>query len=60
MFGGSFDHLNFEQGWRRRNNRFESTLYGETYIAKYKDKLFEFYEQGRKDSSKKIESCHDA
>jgi len=54
LFDGTFNNLIFDQGRGRRNNRSESTLYGETYIAKYKDKLFEFYEQGRKDSSKKM------
>ena len=48
MFGGNFDHLNFEQGWGRRNNRSEPTLCGETYITNYKEEVFEFYEQGRK------------
>ena len=54
IFDGNFDHLNFEQGSGRRNNKSEMPLYGETHIAKYKDKLFEFYEQGRKESSKKM------
>ena len=31
MFEGSFEHLNFEQGWGRRNNRSESTLHGDIY-----------------------------
>ena len=57
-FDATFDHLHFEQGWGRRNNTSsESTLYGDTYIAKYKDKLSEFFEQGRTDSSKKMNAA---
>ena len=50
----NFDHLNFEQGWGRHNNASDTTLYADTYIVNYKDKLFEFYEQGRKHSSEKM------
>ena len=33
-----FSDLNFDQGWGRRNDRFdEPTLYGDTYINPYKD-----------------------
>ena len=54
----TFDHLHFEQGWGRRNNTLsETTLYGDTYIAKYKDKLSEFFEQGRTDSSRKMNAA---
>ena len=56
-FHGTFNNLIFEQGWGRRNNRSESTLYGETYIERYKSRLLEFYEQGRKDSSKKMNAA---
>ena len=41
----------------KTHNRSELSLYGETYIAKYKDKLFEFYEKGRKESSKKMNTA---
>ena len=50
LFDGTIDNQKFEQGWGRRSNNAESTLYGATYIEKYKDRLFQFYEQGRKDS----------
>lgn len=56
-FDGTLNNLIFDQGWGRRNNRSESTLYGETYITRYKNRLFEFYEQGRKDSSKKMNAA---
>ncbi len=57
-FDATFDHLHFKQGWGRRNNTSsETTLYGDTYIAKYKNKLSEFFEQGRTDSSKKMNAA---
>ena len=50
-FDVTFGHLLFDQGWGRRNNSSsETTLNGDTYIAKYKDKLSEFFEQGEVDS----------
>ena len=56
-FEGTFDHLNFEQDWGRRINASDSTLYGDAYIANYKEKLFDFYEQGRNNSSKKMNAA---
>ena len=38
----------FELGWGRRNERYDSTLYGKTYINSYRERLTEFYEEGRK------------
>ena len=35
-FEHKFDYLPFEQGWGRRNNRSESTLYGNNFIEPYK------------------------
>jgi len=53
-FEHKFDYLPFEQGWGRRNNRSESTLYGNNFIEPYKKKLLEYFDQGKKNSSKKM------
>ena len=42
------------QGWARRGNRTESTMYGDTYIKGYKDILTKYFEEGQKNSSKKM------
>ena len=53
-----FSDLQFDQGWGRRNDRFEeSTLYGDTYINPYKHKLKEYFDEGVKNSSRKMNAA---
>ena len=50
----------FDQGWGRRINKIgtsTNTLYGDTYIDPYKDKLREFFERGARNSSKKMNAA---
>ena len=49
----------FNEGWGRRANskNNSSSMYGETYIGRYKDKLKEYFQQGHKDSSKKMNAA---
>ena len=57
----TFDHtlilLPFPQGWGRRHNNPDSTLYGETYIRKYRSTLEKFFEQGEVDTSRKMNAA---
>ena len=53
-FSCSDEAFHWEQGWGRRYNNLESTLYGQNYIDKYKDILVSLFEEGNKDSSKKM------
>ena len=53
-FDDNFDYLSFQQGWGRCNNRSESTLNGNNYIEPYKSKLLEYFEEGKKNSSNKL------
>ena len=43
------------QGWARRGAR--GTLYGNSYIGKYKDTISSMFEDGKKDSSKKMNAA---
>jgi len=53
-----FSDLNFDQGWGRRNDRFdEPTLYGDTYINPYKDRLKGYFDEGVKNSSRKMNAA---
>ena len=50
----------FDQGWGRRINKIgtsTNTLYGDTYIGPYKDKLREFFQRGATNSSKKMNAA---
>jgi len=49
----------FNEGWgRRANSKNESSsIYGQTYIEEYKEKLGEFFQQGNKDSSQKMNAA---
>ena len=49
-FEHTFDYLPFQQGWVRRNNRPESTLYGKNFIEPYKNKLLKYFDQGEKNA----------
>ena len=55
----------FGQGWERRYNNIESTLYGHTYIDTYNHSLVSLFEEGNEKLSKKMnpammreKSCH--
>ena len=50
----SFEGLTFDQGWGRRNDRNEGTLYGDSYIDPYKTHLKEYFDEGVKNSSRKM------
>ena len=50
----------FDKGWGRRANRIgtsTSSMYGETYIEPYKDKLKELFEVGVQNSSRKMNAA---
>ena len=39
--------VTFDQGWCRRSERHEATLYRNTYTNAYKDRLTEFLRRGK-------------
>ena len=49
----------FNEGWGRRANSMNesSSIYGKTYIEEYKEKLGEFFQQGNKGSSQKMNAA---
>ena len=53
-FANNFDYLSFQQCWGRYNNWSESTPHGNSYIEPYKNKLLEYFEEGKKNLSKKM------
>ena len=46
-----------DQGWGRRNNIENSTLYGNTYIEQYKSDIEEFFDEGTVNNSRKMNAA---